>query len=229
MRLDGRVVVVTGAFGALGRAVAKTLGAEGARVAAVDFAPAPDEFDVAFARGGVDLGARGQAQAAIDAATEALGPLWGLVNVAGGFVWETLEGADDGLSAYDRMFAMNLKTAAAASKAALSRFGPDGGRIVNIGANGATKAGAGFGAYAASKAGVLKLTESLAEELKPRRITVNAVLPSTIDTAANRRDMPDADPSRWVTPDSLAEVIAFLLSDAARDVTGASLPVVGRA
>lgn len=227
MRLEGRVVVVTGAFGALGQAVVTRLTAEGARVAAIDFAPAPDGFDAPFVRGGVDLGDLGKARDAVDAAAEALGSLWGLVNVAGGFVWETLDDGDD-LSAYDRMFAMNLKTAAAASKAALSRFGDSGGRIVNVGANGATKAGAGFGAYAASKAGVRKLTESLAEELKGRAITVNAVLPSTIDTSANRRDMPDADPSKWVTPDSLAEVIAFLLSDAARDVTGAGLPVVGR-
>lgn len=228
MRLDGRVVVVIGAFGALGRAVVRTLAAEGARVAAIDFAPVPQRFEAAFVRGGVDLGDLAQARTAIDAAAEALGPLWGLVNVAGGFVWETLEGGDEDLSAYDRMFAINLKTAASASKAALPRFGKGGGRIVNVAAAGAIKAAAGFGAYAASKAGVLKLTESLAEELKARRITVNAVQPSILDTPQNRADMPDADPSKWVTPESLAEVILFLLSDAARDVTGAGLPVAGR-
>jgi NAD(P)-dependent dehydrogenase (short-subunit alcohol dehydrogenase family) len=85
-----------------------------------------------------------------------------------------------------------------------------------------------MGAYAASKAGVMKLTESLAEELKGRGVTVNAVLPSIIDTAANRKDMPDADFSKWVTPDDLAAVMLFLASAEARAVTGALIPVVGQ-
>jgi NAD(P)-dependent dehydrogenase (short-subunit alcohol dehydrogenase family) len=226
MRLDGRVVVVTGAFGALGRALCAQLTRDGAKTAAVDHAPAPDAFEAAFVRGGVDLADPAQARSAIEAASDALGPLWGLANVAGGFVWQTLEDGD--LGVWERMFALNLKTAASACKAALPRFYENGGRIVNVGANGAVRAAAGMGAYAASKAGVAKLTESLAEELKGRRITVNAVLPSILDTPANRADMPDADPSAWVTPQSAAEVIAFLLSDAARDVTGAQLPVAGR-
>jgi NAD(P)-dependent dehydrogenase (short-subunit alcohol dehydrogenase family) len=102
------------------------------------------------------------------------------------------------------------------------------GRIVNVGAMGAVKAAAGMGAYAASKAGVAKLTEALADELKDRGITVNAILPSTLDTPKNRLDMPRADFTRWVTPAEAAEVIAFLVSDAARAVTGALIPVVGR-
>lgn len=226
MRFQDRPVVVTGAFGALGRAVVETLAAEGAKVAAIDHAPALAGHAAAFVRGGVDLSDLAQARAAMDAAADALGPLWGLANIAGGFVWTTLDGGDD-LSAFDRMFAINLKTAASACRAALPRFGAEG-RIVNVGANGAVRAAAGFAPYAASKAGVLKLTESLAEELKGRGVTVNAVLPSILDTPQNRADMPDADPARWVRPQSLAEVIAFLLSDAARDVTGAGLPVVGR-
>ncbi|HSN01132.1 MAG TPA: SDR family oxidoreductase, partial [Rudaea sp.] len=100
--------------------------------------------------------------------------------------------------------------------------------IVNISAAGSVKAGAGMGAYAASKSGVARLTEALSEELKDRGITVNAVLPSTIDTAANRADMPKADFSRWVSPAQLADVIVFLLSDRASAVTGALLPVMGR-
>ena len=102
------------------------------------------------------------------------------------------------------------------------------GRIINVGANAAGKAAAGMGPYAASKSAVARLTESLAEELKDRRITVNAVLPSIIDTPQNRADMPDADFSRWVPPEAIAEVILFLASDAAWAVTGASIPVVGR-
>ena len=103
-----------------------------------------------------------------------------------------------------------------------------GGAIVNIGAAASIKAAMGMGAYAASKAGVARLTEALAEELKDAGVRVNAVLPSIIDTPANRKDMPDADFTRWVTPEALANVIAFLLSPEASAVTGALLPVTGR-
>jgi len=103
-----------------------------------------------------------------------------------------------------------------------------GGRIVNVGAMAAMKAAAGMGAYAASKAGVAQLTEALADELKDQRITVNAVLPSTLDTPKNRLDMPQADFTRWVTPAQAAEVIAFLVSDKASAVTGALIPLTGR-
>ena len=117
----------------------------------------------------------------------------------------------------------------AASKAAIPHLVASGaGHIVNISAAGAIKADLGKGAYAASKSGVARLTEALAEELKDRGVTVNAVLPSIIDTAANRADMPKADFSRWVTPTQLSDVIVFLLSDRASAVTGALLPVMGR-
>ena len=102
------------------------------------------------------------------------------------------------------------------------------GRIVNVGAIGALKGATGMGAYAASKAGVMRFTEALADELKDRGITVNAVLPSIIDTGQNRRDMPDADVSRWVSPAQLAEVILFLLGPGAAAITGALIPVPGR-
>jgi NAD(P)-dependent dehydrogenase (short-subunit alcohol dehydrogenase family) len=115
-----------------------------------------------------------------------------------------------------------------ASRAALPLFRASGGAIVNVGAAAAQKAGLGMGAYAASKAGVARLTESLAEELKDKSVRVNAVLPSIIDTPVNRKEMPDAAFDRWVTPASLAEVIRFLLSAASRDITGALIPVTGR-
>ena len=119
-------------------------------------------------------------------------------------------------------------TAANASRAAIPHLaGSKAGRIVNIGANGAVKAAAGMGAYAASKAGVHRLTEALAAEHKGK-ITVNAVLPSIIDTAANRASMPKSDFSKWVSPQELAEVILFLASNAASAVTGALIPVTGR-
>jgi NAD(P)-dependent dehydrogenase (short-subunit alcohol dehydrogenase family) len=129
---------------------------------------------------------------------------------------------------WQRMYALNVLTALNTSRAAIGHLTASGaGRIVNVGAIAALHAGSGMGPYAASKAGVHRLTEALAAELKGK-ITVNAVLPSIIDTPANRASMPQADFGKWVTPQELAEVILFLLSDAASAVTGALLPVSGR-
>jgi NAD(P)-dependent dehydrogenase (short-subunit alcohol dehydrogenase family) len=124
---------------------------------------------------------------------------------------------------------MNVETASNASRAAIPHLKRSGsGRIVNVGANAALKAGLGMAPYAASKAGVHALTQSLAEELKGDGVTVNAVLPSILDTPANRADMPKADFASWVAPEDLAAVILFLASEAARAVTGALIPVTGR-
>jgi len=228
-----RVVAITGGFGTLGRAVGNAFSADGWKVALLGRAPAPDASsaeaqDGQWRLGGVDLTDLGSAQTALSQVAERLGPLNALINVAGGFRWETL--ADSDLQTWDLMYQMNVRTAATASRAALDRFanGPEGGRIVNIGAGAALRAGAGMGAYAASKAGVLRLTEALADELKDRGITVNAILPGIIDTPQNRKDMPDADFSRWVQPADIAAVILFLASRAASAVTGASIPVTGR-
>lgn len=226
----GRRFIVTGGFGFLGRAVAASLSRDGAKVALVDFAPVP--ADIAgvphvVAAGGVDLGDNVQAAIAFAAAARELGGIDGLVNVAGGFAWESV--AAGLLETWDRMYAVNLRTAVASCQAVLPHLmAQGGGRIVNVGALAALKAGDGMGAYAASKAGVARLTEALAEEFKDRGITVNAVLPSIIDTPANRLDMPQADTTRWVAPAALAAVISFLLSDDAAMVTGACLPVSGR-
>jgi NAD(P)-dependent dehydrogenase (short-subunit alcohol dehydrogenase family) len=124
---------------------------------------------------------------------------------------------------------VNLRTAVNASRAALPHLLQQSeSRIVNIGAGAAAKAGAGMGAYAASKAGVARLTEALAEECKDRGLTANAVLPSIIDTPANRAAMPQADFTRWVSPHQVADLIVFLLSQRAAAITGASIPIVGR-
>ncbi|HEX5353609.1 MAG TPA: SDR family oxidoreductase [Rhodanobacteraceae bacterium] len=225
MSLAGKRIVITGAFGSLGAAVVQKALAAGARVAAIDRADAPADTHGVQAFGSVDLADTAQAKTAIDAAAKALGGLDALVNVAGTFRFETL--ADGGPETWDLLYRVNLRTAVAASKAALAHL-PDGGRIVNIGAASAFKAGAGVGAYTASKSGVMRFTESLAEELKPRGITVNAVLPSIIDTPPNRRDMPKSDFGKWVRPAQLADVIVFLLSDQASAITGALIPVTGR-
>lgn len=228
MTLAGKLVAVTGAFGTLGAAVVRGVQAAGARVAAIDRAPAPAAgLGDAALFGGVDLGDFASAQATLDNVAQTLGGLDALVNIAGAFRWETL--GDGSLDTWDLLYRINLRTAAAASKAALPHLAKRGsGRIVNIGAGAAAKAGAGMGAYAASKAGVARLTEALAEELKDQRITVNAVLPSIIDTPPNRADMPSADFDRWVKPEQLADVIVFLLSEQAAAITGALLPVSGR-
>ena len=226
--LHDRVFVITGGFGTLGRALAQVLGQRGARVALVDRAPRPAATVPAerlLHLGGVDLGAGGAAQAAMADVQRQWQRIDGLVNVAGGFAWETL--AEGSLDTWDRLYAMNLRSAVAASQAVLPHLAA-GGRIVNVGALAALKAGASMGAYAASKAGVLRFTEALAEELKDRGVTVNAVMPSIIDTPTNRADMPKADFDRWVTPEALSRVVAFLLSDDAAAITGACLPVAGR-
>lgn len=228
MNLQGKKIAVTGAAGSLGAAVVHAVLDAGASVAAIDHAPIATTDRKDFHEfGGVDLSSAEAAEKTFAAIGEKLGGLDALVNVAGTFRWEKIEHGH--LATWDLLFNVNLRTAVAASMAALPWLVQSkGGRIVNIGAAGAIKAGAGMGAYAASKAGVFKLTEALAEELKDRNVTVNAILPTTIDTPANRKDMPDADHSRWVKPEQIADVILFLLSDQARAVTGALIPVAGR-
>jgi NAD(P)-dependent dehydrogenase (short-subunit alcohol dehydrogenase family) len=224
--MQGKVVVVTGAFGALGVAVTERARAMGARAALIDYASAPANLRTdPLVIGGVDLSKMEDATAAMARVRENAGRIDALLNIAGGFVWSTLEDGDD--ATWERMHRINLKTAVNASRAALPHLIESGGAIVNVGAAGALKAGAGFGAYAASKAGVFKLTESLAEELKGK-VRVNAVLPSILDTEQNRRDMPKADPSKWVRPDDLAKVMLFLASDDARAITSALVPVTGQ-
>ena len=225
--MNGKVIVITGALGALGRVVAETAVARGARVAGVDHAPSQAAATAErIELGGVDLSDSVQAKKAIDSAAAHFGGLDALVNIAGGFTYETV--ADGDIKSWQRMHALNLLTALNASHAALPHLAKSqAARIVNIGAMGALQAGAGMGPYAASKAGVHRLTEALAAEHKGK-ITVNAVLPSTIDTPANRADMPKSDFSKWVRPQELADVILFLVSDAASAVTGALIPVAGR-
>ena len=229
MKLSGRVIAVSGGFGVLGQAVAATLAGYGSTVASIDFAAAPATGQAAGIHlyGGVDLADERAADSVMSRIVENAGRLDGMINIAGGFHWEKLEGG--ALETWDSMYRINLRTAVVACKSALPYLVKSGkGRIVNIGAMGAIKAGAGMGSYAASKAGVAKLTEALAEELKDRGVTVNAIWPSMIDTPRNRVDMPDADFSRWVAPSAIAEVIAFLLSDAAGAITGALIPVAAR-
>ncbi|MBN9586627.1 MAG: SDR family oxidoreductase [Afipia sp.] len=225
--MNGKVIVITGASGALGKVVAEAARARGAKLAEIDHAassvpPAPDRLVI----GGIDLSDAAQASQAIETTAAHFGRLDALINIAGAFAFETV--ADGDPRTWQRLHAINVMTALNASRAAIPHLVNSGaGRIVNIGAMGALQAGAGMGPYAASKAGVHRLTEAMAAELKGK-VTVNAVMPSTIDTPANRRDMPQADFTKWVTGDELASVILFLASEAASAVTGALIPVNGR-
>ena len=231
MTLQGKIVAVTGGFGQLGVAVVRAALDAGAQVAALDRARQPADAKAlagALALGDMDLAESSAATKAVDQVVAQLGGLDALINIAGTFRWESLETGS--VDTWDLLYRVNLRSAVNTSHAALPHLTKrGGGRIINIGAGAAAaKAGAGMGAYTASKAGVAKLTEALAEEVKDRGITVNAILPSIIDTPANRADMPNADFSRWVPPRAIADVIVFLLSNQASAVTGALIPVSGR-
>ena len=223
--IEGGHIIVTGAFGSLGRAVCDDLARRGARVIGIGRGEVP-EGSAIQAVGGVELSDLASIAKAMEAVGEVTDRLAGLVNLAGGFAWEAA--SDASLETWGRMYRDNLAATVAMCQAALPRLRAGTGAIVNVGAASAARAGAGMAAYAAAKSGVARLTEGLAEELKDEGVRVNAVLPSIIDTPANRASMPDADYARWVRPEALARVIAFLLSDEADAVTGACIPVTGR-
>src|ERR1700731_1985705 len=228
MNLSGKVLVITGSNGVLGQAAAATLSGYGARLALLDHAQTPSTAQPAGALhyGGIDWTQEGAAHAGMAQEVKDAGRLDGLTNIAGGFHWEKLGGRL--LETWDAMYRINLRTAVASCQAALPFLLQSGaGRIVNVGATGAIKAATGMGAYAASKAGVAKLTEALADELKDRGITVNAIMPSTLDTPRNRADMPQADFTRWVAPVEAAEGIAFLVSNAAPPPSRGGVPASG--
>lgn len=230
--MPSRSVVITGGFGVLGQAVAAHFVGNGNLIALVDAAQEiPEAVQLRFAGHcllpGTDLSDEVATTDAFNRIEKHMGRVDCLINIAGGFCWETL--SEGSLDSWDRMYVMNVRTAVTTSKCALPLLSSSRqGRIVNVGASASARAGLGMGAYTAAKSGVARLTESLAEELKDTGITVNAVLPSILDTPANRADMPDADFSRWVRPEALASVIGFLCSDASAAVTGASIPVTHR-
>jgi len=217
-------LIVTGADGALGNAVVRRHSDAGDRVAALYGAAPADPAGGCFAAG--DLADEANARAVIAQAARWLGTVDALVHLVGGFHWAEI--AATTVADWRAMFDVNVATAVASANAALLHLS-DGGAIVLVGAASAQPAAAGFGPYGAAKAGVARLAEALAAELAPRRIRVNAVLPSIIDTPRNRADLPHADPTRWTTPAAIADAIAFLASPAARGVTGVLLPVTNAA
>jgi len=218
---DGKVVVITGAAGALGRAVANEFASRGAKLALVDIIDAAGPHLALVG----DLTDAAAAQKIVADITRKLGRIDVLANVAGGFTMgETVAETTD--KTWNFMFDLNVKTMLNMVRATVpTMLAGGGGKIVNIGARAGLKGAGRMGAYCASKAVVIRLTESLADELKGSHINVNCILPSVIDTARNRQDMPDADPAKWVSPADLARAIAFLASDAAHAIHGVALPV----
>lgn len=232
MALEGKTALITGAAGSLGRAVAAAFAAAGARRVLLDI----DAGGLERAHGAdsdeqilraADLGDREAVNAVCAEAVKTFGGIDVACNIAGGFAMGDAV-HETSMELWHRMMDLNAGSVVNACAAVVPHMlAAGGGKIINIGAMGGLKGGAAMGAYAASKSAVIRLTESLAAELREQNINVNCVLPSIIDTQPNREAMPDADPKRWVAPEALADVIVFLASDGARAIHGAAVPVVG--
>lgn len=220
MLLKDKTVIVTGAGGALGQAAIKAVEELGARV--IEFDRAFRDEDASRSRFEIDLTDR----RAVEETVSRLGDFDAVFNIAGGFAMGTPAAGDDDAD-WDLMFRLNVDTCRNMVKASVPMLKKKKGAMVNVGAYAALSGKPDMGAYIASKAVVMRLTETLAEELRGEGVNVNAVLPTILDTPANRSAMPDADPSEWVSADHLAAVMCFLVSEAAKDVHGALLPVRG--
>ena len=220
--LKNNRVVVTGAAGTLGQAAARIAQQKGAEVIGLDVVETGQLANVDSYHQ-VDL----LDGAATSTCIAALGNFDALLNIAGGFAMGQ-EVADPSDEQWNWMFRINVETLRNVLKAAVPVLTAQGrGKIVNVGALGALSGAGSMSAYCCAKSSVMRLTESLSEELKAQGVNVNAVLPSIIDTPPNREAMPDADFADWVAPEKLAEVMCFLASEEASAIHGALLPVKG--
>ena len=236
MQIDfgGGTVIVSGGTGALGGAVVQRFLDAGARVLATyvveaEVAPFRERFAGQEARVTLqrcDLRRADEVGVLFKRLTA--NSLRAVVNLAGGYTWTRVADADD--AALEHLLDLNLRTTFAVCRAAAPALATaGGGAIVNVSARAALRGEVGNGVYGATKAAVLALTQSLSEEMKAAGVNVNTVLPSIIDTPANRAAMPKSDPTKWVAPADLANVIVFLASDAASSIHGAGIPVYGLA
>lgn len=215
-------IIVTGAAGVLGRSVVAHFEQLGHHVSALDM----QATDGAATGNIADLSDPHAAHGAVSAATHAQGPVDALVHLVGAFNWIPI--ADSTIDDWMSLYAVNVGTTINIVHAVLP-YMPDGGTIVCVGAASAQPARAGMAPYGAAKSGVARIVEALSEELRARRIRVNAVAPAIIDTPRNRADMPDTDHGEWTTPIAIAETIGFLATSASRAVNGAVLPVTNAA
>jgi len=233
--LEGKVAIVTGAAGNLGRTVAHALADQGASVALVDLDPAALEATRAELPPGAetatfaaDLIAPESVAGMVEQVLARFGRIDILANIAGGFTMGPLLHQTKDKD-WDFMLDLNARTTFNCCRAVVpSMLAGGGGKIVNVSARAATEGKARMTPYCAAKAAVITLTQSLAAEHKHAGINVNCILPGTIDTPQNRKAMPDQDYAHWVPTTALADVILFLVSDAAECVTGAAIPVYGR-
>ncbi len=234
--LTDRVAIITGASGNLGSAVAATFRSAGAQLVLVDrqaellynaFPELIDEPDCLLASC-ADLTNPSDVDQVMSETLERFGRVDILINTVGGFrsgtpLHETPR------QTWDFMMTLNSLTVFITSQAVIPHMIRQGaGKIIHLAARPGLKGRANMAAYSASKATVIRMTESMADELKDQGINVNCILPGTIDTPQNRDSMPDADYDLWVQPESLADVIWFLCSEGARDIHGAAIPVFGR-
>lgn len=219
----GKVVLVTGAAGALGSAVVEHFASKGARMAQLDVI----KLDNSHFSATLDLTDADACRDAVAAVQKELGPIDVLANIAGGFAMgEAVH--ETSAETWDFLMGLNAHSVLNMARAVVpGMLAHGGGRIINIGAGAGQKGLGRMGAYSASKSVVIRLTESMSEELRAQGINVNCILPSIIDTERNRTDMPDADFNAWVTPAAMAEVVAFLASNAATPIHGAAIPVSG--
>jgi NAD(P)-dependent dehydrogenase (short-subunit alcohol dehydrogenase family) len=233
---NNKFVMITGATGNLGRATTQAFSSHGARLALItldtsriqEIFPEMMENEPIPLCLSVDLTSEEQVVTAVHEIIDTFGRIDILVNIAGGYkggiaIHET--SSED----LDFLMNLNLRTNFNTSKTVIKYMLDQGsGNIINIAARAGLSGSARMGVYSASKSAVIRLTESMAAELKHKGIRVNCILPGTINTPQNREAMPNADFSRWVEPEAIADVILFLASDQARAITGASIPVYGR-
>lgn len=225
---ERNITIVTGASGVLGSAVVKHLHERGHAVASIRRKAGLGEFGVSVA---IDTSSLSEWQSALERITRELGAPTGAVLVAGAWKGGSRFFEPQSDAHFPKMMEANLETARLALRALLPGLVRNGrGSIVLVGSRAAVRpwTSANAAAYAASKAAVVALAQSIAAEVLDDGVRVNIVLPSTIDTPENRAGMPSADATRWVSPESIAGVVEFLLSPAARDISGAALPVYGR-
>jgi len=237
MSVTGRVTLITGGTGTLGRAVTGGFVEAGAAVA-VTFRKESEvpESRAALADHGqapifiqADVSREAEVQRTVESVARRFGRVDILLHLVGGYVGD-LPVAQTPEETWERMLTTNLKSAFLCCKHVVPIMqGNRWGRIVTVSSRAAVKVFPGIAAYAAAKAGLLAFTEVLAAEVRADGITVNSVLPSVIDTPANRRAMPGADPSPWVKPEEIARLMLFLCTDAAKEISGAAIPIYGRA